>query len=378
MRAQGKSKIERYLTDKTKTLGFIHTNTSEIDRRISPIQRLKREMEDTRKQAVASCATATATAEDDAIVHVWSRSLEESGDCGGHPDVESKEFEYELEYDDDDSDPGVHTQQQDTNGDEYVGLFNVDPVTCPICFSRADSGTALTLPKCGHSFCLDCFQQCIQMQVEQGQANDIHCPSMQDSQCGQPVGQSVLEEILDAEILARLMRLSVSAMTLSNPDYHHCPTPDCPNVVLWKKGNGPPIGDCFKCGRQSCLQCGVSPYHTGWTCESWEQRVVVNTTLSRRYYVDCSRAGEELRYDYDQTTDASLADLNIRMCRRCGSGVELASGCLKMKCRCGYRFCFQCGSENAQCGCTPAHHGFADNITGKADFTGLHQAESTT
>jgi hypothetical protein len=337
-------------------------------------------MEDTRKKAVASCATATA--EDDAIVHnmICSRSLEESGGCDDQtniPDVESKEFEYEL--DDDDSNPEVHTQKQDENGGEYVGLFNMDPVTCPICFSRADSGTALTLPKCGHSFCLDCFQRCIQMQVEQGQANEIHCPSMHDSKCGQPVGQSVLEEILDAEVLARLKRLSVSAMTLSNPDYHHCPTPDCPNVVLWKKGNGPPIGDCFKCGRQSCLQCGVSPYHAGWTCESWKQRrVVVNTIISRRHEVDSSRAGEELRYDYNQTTVAPLAELNIRVCRRCGSGVELASGCLKMKCRCGYRFCFQCGSENAQCGCTPAHHGFSDNITGRADFTGLYQTESST
>lgn len=28
------------------------------------------------------------------------------------------------------------------------------------------------------------------------------------------------------------------------------------------------------------------------------------------------------------------------------------TGCFKMKCRCGYRFCFKCGSENAQCECT--------------------------
>ena len=42
-----------------------------------------------------------------------------------------------------------------------------------------------------------------------------------------------------------------------------------------------------------------------------------------------------------------------------------------MKCRCGYRFCYNCGSENARCGCTPAEHGFWDNTVNRGDFTNL-------
>ena len=68
----------------------------------------------------------------------------------------------------------------------------------------------------------------------------------------------------------------------------------------------------------------------------------------------------------------------IRQRRRCGSAIQKAEGCLKMKCRCGYRFCFSCGSENAQCNCTPCDHGFIDNITGYGDFEGLHQVKSYT
>ena len=103
---------------------------------------------------------------------------------------------------------------------------------------------------------------------------------------------------------------------------------------------------------------------------------------------DRSRANEEAKYDFNiETTnnsndgnDNAQSDLpgNIKRCRRCGNGVELQSGCLKMKCLCGYRFCYQCGSENAQCDCTPAHHGFTDNRTGMGDFSGLREGKSYT
>ena len=62
----------------------------------------------------------------------------------------------------------------------------------------------------------------------------------------------------------------------------------------------------------------------------------------------------------------ALAD--VKRCRRCGNGVELQEGCFKMKCICGYLFCYHCGSENAQCNCTPFQHGFTDNRTGRYEF----------
>ena len=46
-------------------------------------------------------------------------------------------------------------------------------------------------------------------------------------------------------------------------------------------------------------------------------------------------------------TNEYLKKTNIKICKKCGNGVVLGTGCNKMKCRCGYRFCIQCGSENA-------------------------------
>jgi hypothetical protein len=66
-----------------------------------------------------------------------------------------------------------------------------------------------------------------------------------------------------------------------------------------------------------------------------------------------------------------MSKYHVRRCARCGTGVQKSSGCNKLKCRCGYRFCYVCGSENAQCGHTPSSHGFINNLTGGAEFWNL-------
>jgi len=63
-----------------------------------------------------------------------------------------------------------------------------------------------------------------------------------------------------------------------------------------------------------------------------------------------------------------LAPLGSRRCPRCGVWIEKGPtfsvfgleivGCDKMTCRCGFKFCFRCGAENARCACTGAEHNF--------------------
>ena len=198
-------------------------------------------------------------------------------------------------------------------------------------------------------------------------------------QCRAYVEKATLLELLDSEQVQKLERHSDSAFVLTHSEYHHCPTPDCTNIVYYK--TGPPIVDCFRCQRVSCLKCGVSPFHAGQTCEqaAMQRRRQDRFPQYIPSRVDCSRANEEAQYEF-KTTDAAVmrAGLNIRTCRRCGNAIESSGGCLKMKCRCGYRFCFECGSENAQCNCTPSHHGFTDNVTGLGDFHGLRGEKSYT
>ena len=54
-----------------------------------------------------------------------------------------------------------------------------------------------------------------------------------------------------------------------------------------------------------------------------------------------------------------------RPCPHCGALIEKEEGCDLMECLCGFRFCYGCGSQGAQCSCTPANHVFYDNIIGR-------------
>mmetsp|Transcript_12415 Transcript_12415/g.18482 ORF Transcript_12415/g.18482 Transcript_12415/m.18482 type:complete len:390 (+) Transcript_12415:33-1202(+) len=49
----------------------------------------------------------------------------------------------------------------------------------------------------------------------------------------------------------------------------------------------------------------------------------------------------------------SISTNIIKRCQRCGNGIERSEGCLHMKCRCGYKFCYKCGANlDAGCDCT--------------------------
>lgn len=298
---------------------------------------------------------------------------------------------------------------------EGRSLFNQEPVPCPICREdRVEEGLAITLPSCGHSFCVECFASYLEAEVGRGNADGITCPFVGDgglgAQCRAPVeSDEVLREIMPRESYDRVVRLGDAAFVRKNADYHHCPVPDCTNIVLCKSvgedggegggGGGARICDCFKCGNTSCLACGAIPFHAGRTCNEHRAEEERRKELERerlealrrlhiygcaRPELDRSRADEEAKYDFEivgreevdggeagsaENDDDALA--GVKRCRRCGNGVELREGCLKMKCLCGYRFCYKCGSENAQCDCTPSHHGFTDNRTGRGDFYGL-------
>ena len=67
-----------------------------------------------------------------------------------------------------------------------------------------------------------------------------------------------------------------------------------------------------------------------------------------------------LRSQERATLRALEEDEGVQQCRSCGAAVSKVDGCDKFMCRCGYKFCWKCGAENAACRCTGREHGFAD------------------
>lgn len=64
--------------------------------------------------------------------------------------------------------------------------------------------------------------------------------------------------------------------------------------------------------------------------------------------------------DLDLAETKAMEGLGYRQCPMCGVWIEKQAagwitGCDKMTCRCGGRFCFQCGSVEASCDCSFGH-----------------------
>jgi hypothetical protein len=354
--------------------------------------------------------------------------------------------EWSFAYEDESDYEQQFSHSTNAAHEHYHSLYNQEPAYCPICCETVDEGCALLL-LCGHSFCLTCFLTYLQTRVGEGDADAIGCPHVLETTriCKAIVGDDILREIMDPDEWNKWRDFRNDAFVRKNVDYHHCPTPDCANIVLCKtvvdeeghldpnnNNNSsqqsirvPRICDCFKCGRTSCLSCGASPFHTNQTCQQHKQLQEFQDRERKRQYEERVRdrrafslfvepmrmtndehqpteqmlqaraTGElglyrrqnplddtpyEFQPDISEENDDqhSLLPQSIKQCRRCGNGIELSDGCLKIKCICGYRFCYQCGSENAQCSCTASGHGFLDPVTGRGDFLGLNQEKSAT
>lgn len=146
--------------------------------------------------------------------------------------------------------------------------YNVTDITCPMCVYTVDGGEAITLPSCHHSVCIPCFQGHIKSSRKLSLS--VCCPLNCYDACSRSLGKSLIRQIMAMEWLPEEGQMTDAVRSSL---YHLCPSLGCTNVVYWKEGHGPPIGDCFRCNHTWCLTCGVTPYHNHKTCQEHQGHV---------------------------------------------------------------------------------------------------------
>lgn len=210
---------------------------------------------------------------------------------------------------------------------------------CAVCYGQIAPQEGTRLANCSHQFCTSCLSEHIKNSVCAPESIlNVRCV---DADCTQLITEREVRLLCPHETLEVGILAAIDDLVATDHCLRRCPTVGCNYVFHF---------------------CPVRMQSACTVCPDCHQKSIKPTV---EQLVVEERALQKIMNQY-----------NVRMCARCGTGLEKLSGCNKMKCRCGYRFCYVCGIENAQCGHTPSSHGFINNLTGSAEFRNLRDTIS--
>lgn len=216
------------------------------------------------------------------------------------------------------------------------GLHNVPSKTfeCAVCYDeiKPQDGTRLN---CSHQFCTSCLSDHIANCLNADGSN-LNVPCI-DPNCTKLITELEVRQLCPRDIMNVAIVAATDNLIAADHCLRRCQTADCNYVFHFC-----PIR------KESAL--AVCP-----VCNVQSTKPTIDQLVNE-----------------ERELQALMQQYQVRRCARCGTGVQKSSGCNKLKCRCGYRFCYVCGSENAQCLHTPFFHGFIDNLTGYGDFSDLN------
>ncbi|KAL8093819.1 E3 ubiquitin-protein ligase RSL1-like [Apium graveolens] len=191
---------------------------------------------------------------------------------------------------------------------------------CEICIDEKLFRESFSINGCTHSYCSDCICKYIVGKL-QDNITQICCPV---SGCLGLLEPEDCRAILPREVFDRWGKALCEAVILDSHKFY-CPYKDCSAMLINDGGMPFALSNCQYCERYFCAQCNV-PWHLGMDCREFQN-------LSQD-----ERGAEDVML-------MQLAKNNkwIR-CPRCRFYVEKSSGCLFIRCRCGFSFCYNCGT----------------------------------
>lgn len=206
---------------------------------------------------------------------------------------------------------------------------------CTICFEpKSVSETFTLMTGCSHTFCADCIEQYIASKI-QANTPKITCPNP-DCKDGYLKPENC-HSILPPDVFERWCATLCEALLFGSSAFY-CPFKDCSAPLLneVEEGSGDASSsnhlqsiresECPHCSRLFCASCKV-PWHAGFSCEEFQ------------------KLGDNERSQEDLSLLKMAKKMKWQRCPKCKVVVDRIDGCMFMKCRCGFTFCYGCGTE---------------------------------
>lgn len=211
---------------------------------------------------------------------------------------------------------------------------------CDVCYDVTTPQNATKLAHCSHQFCTVCVRGHIDncLRTPGNSPLNVRCV---DPDCAAVISEHEVRLLASPDALQAAIVAAIDDFVATDHCLRRCQTAGCNHVFHFC-----PVRQQSSCN--VCPECNQAPMESSMAALIEEERALLSIIKKHQ----------------------------VRQCARCGSGVQKSSGCNKLKCRCGFRFCYVCGKENAQCGHTPASHGFINNVSGYAEFSDLRDTIS--
>lgn len=205
--------------------------------------------------------------------------------------------------------------------------------TCEICADERPTRLLFNIQGCTHSYCSHCVVNYISSRL-QDNIVQIRCPVISCPGLLEPYDCST---ILPPNVLDR-WGTALCESTILDSHKFYCPFKDCSALLLMDDDGAPPPllppaaavitqSECPYCRRLFCVQCKV-PWHNTITCEEFQG------------------LGKNEREREDIMLMKLAKNKKWMRCSRCKFYVEKTEGCLFMRCRCGHKFCYNCGATS--------------------------------
>ena len=149
---------------------------------------------------------------------------------------------------------------------------------------------------------------------------------------------------------SKYQRFKENNIIQQNPSIRYCFNRNC-QTILFGSSSSPHL-ICSNCGHEQCFNCCVD-WHKNKNCEEYEEELK-ELSIKQQIQREKNRIEEEKQFQLYLHENKS----KYRQCLQCMNIIELVSGCYKLTCRCGNRFCWKCGSPEARCDCTSRIHVF--------------------
>ncbi|KAL1203265.1 E3 ubiquitin-protein ligase RSL1 [Cardamine amara subsp. amara] len=201
--------------------------------------------------------------------------------------------------------------------------------TCIICLDdNINANEMFWVDKCCHLFCSECMKRHIEVRLLERSV--MRCPHYR---CKSKLTFGSCVNLLTPK-LRKMWQERIREDSIPMTERIYCPNPRCSALMsvnqLTKTTNEARVWRCcFKCSQLFCINCKVS-WHNDLSCEDYKSLHPYPT-------------------ENDRKVKALANQKSWRQCGKCQHMIELSYGCVQVQCRCGHRFCYQCGAEEGRC-----------------------------